>query len=329
VDGDDALLRLARLRFAEQGMPAELYAGSPDGLEHELHFVPEHAALPTVHLDRRLNLLDPAARATVGEYVRRFDGRVLGFVVHDQRSMAGRTDEVVAALAETGGRGQGPRVWLEYAAGHPLDWFAEVAARSAGTAGAGVCLDVGHAGHYVVRQALRTAGVPGPLHEPEVLAAHVDAVQDAVGHALPAVLGLIGDLGASGTNVHVHLHDGHPAVRGLADHFGFLFRPAVDLEYRGARSLDPLYGPRGLAALLGSLVAAVPADRLSLTLEVHQAEGRRPLEARARAWFGHWRDLTNAERLNHWLAVVAENHVLATTLPAGLPPGPAPETLTA
>jgi hypothetical protein len=28
----------------------------------------------------------------------------------------------------------------------------------------------------------------------------------------------------------------------------------------------------------------------------------------------HWRDLTNAERMNYWLSVLAENHLLATTL---------------
>ncbi len=41
-------------------------------------------------------------------------------------------------------------------------------------------------------------------------------------------------------------------------------------------------------------------------LEIHQAEGRRPLDDAADL-FAHWTDLTNAERTNHWLAVLAEN----------------------
>jgi hypothetical protein len=43
VDGDDALLKLAGLRFAQMGMAAELYANTPDQLEAVLQFVPPHA----------------------------------------------------------------------------------------------------------------------------------------------------------------------------------------------------------------------------------------------------------------------------------------------
>jgi hypothetical protein len=42
-------------------------------------------------------------------------------------------------------------------------------------------------------------------------------------------------------------------------------------------------------------------------LEIHQAEGRRPLADDAADLFAHWTNLTNAERANHWLAVLAEN----------------------
>ena len=50
IAGDDALLRLAALRFAEAGMPAEVYADHPDELERVLRYVPEHPTLPVVHL---------------------------------------------------------------------------------------------------------------------------------------------------------------------------------------------------------------------------------------------------------------------------------------
>jgi hypothetical protein len=41
-------------------------------------------------------------------------------------------------------------------------------------------------------------------------------------------------------------------------------------------------------------------------------ERSRPL-ADAAGLFRRWRDLTNAERMNHWLAVLAENALLVTS----------------
>jgi hypothetical protein len=41
-------------------------------------------------------------------------------------------------------------------------------------------------------------------------------------------------------------------------------------------------------------------------------DGRLPLGA-ASELFTHWRDLTNAERMNYWLCVLADNHLLATS----------------
>lgn len=40
VAGDDALLELAGLRFAQMGLAAEVYADTSDELEHVLGFVP-------------------------------------------------------------------------------------------------------------------------------------------------------------------------------------------------------------------------------------------------------------------------------------------------
>jgi len=47
VAGDDALLELARLHFAQMGLAAEIYADTSDELEHVLQFVPPHPYLPT------------------------------------------------------------------------------------------------------------------------------------------------------------------------------------------------------------------------------------------------------------------------------------------
>jgi hypothetical protein len=48
---------------------------------------------------------------------------------------------------------------------------------------------------------------------------------------------------------------------------------------------------------------------VSFTVEVHQVEGRLPL-ADAAWLFRHWRDTTNAERMNYWLSVLSDNAML-------------------
>src|SRR6266508_3440533 len=68
VDGDDALLKLAGLRFAQMGTAAEVYAHTPDQLEDVLQFVPSHARLPVVHLNRGVNVLHGRDRAVVREF---------------------------------------------------------------------------------------------------------------------------------------------------------------------------------------------------------------------------------------------------------------------
>jgi hypothetical protein len=73
-----------------------------------------------------------------------------------------------------------------------------------------------------------------------------------------------------------------------------------------------MYGPRGLAAIVEAALDGFGPERLSLTLEIHQTEGRVPL-GDAASLFRHWKDLLNAERMNHWLSVLAENSVLLSS----------------
>src|SRR5499433_4252946 len=133
VDGDDALLKLAGLRFAQMGAAAEVYADTPDQLEHVLQFVPSHARLPIVHLNRGINVLHGRDRAAVREFADRFAGRVTGLVVHDKREMGAQTKRLLAAMRELNAglreRPDGPLVFLEYAAGLDRGWFVEVAER--------------------------------------------------------------------------------------------------------------------------------------------------------------------------------------------------------
>jgi hypothetical protein len=317
VDGDEALLRLARLRFDQAGLAAEVYADNPEQLDWVLGFAPPGPHRPVVHLNRGVDLLGEPGRATVEAFAARFAGRVGGLVVHDKRAMAGRTGELVAGLRSLGDRlafrPDGPMLFLEYAAGLELDWFLEVAERLADVGPVGACIDVGHVGIAQARAGFARAhpglDVAGLRPDDPRLPGLADDVQTAVSLALPAVLELTRSLGRLGKRFHLHLHDGHPLVPGLSDHLSFLTRVPVPFDHRGRRSLDPLYGPAGLAAIVRA-AAEAGEDKASLTLEIHQVEGRRPL-GDAAGLFGHWRDLTNAERMNHWLLVLAENAELA------------------
>ena len=319
--GDDALLRLARLRFTQAGMAAETYADTPDQLERVLRYLPPHPALPTVHLGRGVNLLDESGRGLVEQFAVQFAGRVSGLVVHDKAPMLSRTDDLVtglrkldATLADGANR---PRVFVEYAAGNDVNWFLDVARRIEALPWVSVCVDIGHVGVRTARNAfshwhpgLDLAGLtPVDPRLPEF----VDDVQRAVSTALPAVLELVRSLGRLGKPVHFHLHDGHPLIAGLADHFSFLTQVPIPFDHNGRRSLDPMYGPLGLAEIVQTATEAVGAGNVSLTLEIHQAEGRLPL-ADAEELFGHWRDLTNAERTNYWLSVLSENNLLLASL---------------
>ena len=319
VAGDDALLELARLRFAQMGLAAEIYADTPDELEHVLQFVPPHPYLPVVHLNRGINVLNEPSRALVGEFADRFAGRIAGLVVHDKREMAAQTDHLLTVMRELNARlcerPGGPFVFLEYAAGLEPEWFVEVAERLRDAERVSCCIDVGHVG---IRQASAwfTRSHPGLSlgnlnPEDGRLPGLVADVQDAVGSALRDVLDVTRSIGSLGKHVHFHLHDGHPLISGLADHRTFLTRLPISFSYQGRRSLSMMYGPRGLASIVSAAIEACGPQRASFTLEIHQVEGRLPL-ADASRLFRHWRDTTNAERMNYWLSVLGENAMLVS-----------------
>jgi hypothetical protein len=323
VDGDDALLRLAGLRFAQMGVAAEVYADNAGQLDYILRFAPSVGRLPVVHLNRGLNVLHERGRTAVAGFADRFAGRVAGLVVHDQRDMGAQTDALLAGMRELNEhlteRPDGPMVFLEYAAGHDPGWFVDVAEGLRAAERVSCCIDVGHIG---VRQAsaqfsLRHPGLglghlrPADDRLPDLVA----DVQAAVGSSLPTVLDVTRSLGQVGKPVHFHLHDGHPLVPGLSDHFSFLTVLPVPFSYQGRRSLSTMYGPSGLASIVAAAVEACPQGA-SFTVEVHQAEGRLPL-ADAAGLFSHWRDTTNAERMNYWLSVLSENALLISQAISG------------
>lgn len=318
VTGDDAILRLAQLRFAESGMAAELYADTPQQLERELQFLPHHPALPVVHLNRNVNLLHEDGRSLVEAFIRQFSGRLLGLVIHDRPEMAVQIQEVVSAMKKVAGELPGsPAVFLEYAAGMDPERFVELAQRLAGICNAGICIDIGHIG---IRESRRRLADISPGLDFDILCREADRapelisdVRDATRSSLQIVLDMIQAVGAIGNPLHFHLHDGHPLIPGLADHFSFLPPLPIPSIWEGHLSLEPMYGLSGLSKVLATIAANCAPDRCSITLEVHQSEGRLPL-GDAEKLFAHWEDLTNAERMNYWLSVLADNYVIATTI---------------
>ena len=166
ADGDDALLKLAALRFAQTGLAAELYADTPDQLEDVLRFVPSHRHLPVIHLNRGLNLLHEQDRLVVAEFANHFVGRVAGLVVHDSPDMGMQTGRLLAAMRELNmrlcERPDGPTVFLEYAARLDPGWFVEVAEQVQDAERVSCCIDVGHIG---TRQASYQVRTPPSWHQ--------------------------------------------------------------------------------------------------------------------------------------------------------------------
>lgn len=323
--GDDALPRLASLRFAQAGLAAELYADTPDDLDRLLPYVPPHPRRPTVHLNRGLNLLHERDRGLVEQLADRLAGRLSGMVVHDQPGMGDPANDPVGALRDLDTRlgriPDAPRVFLEYAAGLEPGRFVELAEQLKDAERISSCIDVGHVG-------IRQASARFARGHPDIalrslspsdarLPGLVSDVQDAVSSAGRDVQDMTRAIGRLGKPLHFHLHDGHPLVGGLADHFTFLMRLPIPFSYQGRQSLDTLYGPAGLAAIVAAAADACTLDRVSFTLEIHQVEGREPL-GDAEGLFRHWADKTNGERLNHWLSVLAGNAMLVEQ---AIPPG--------
>ncbi len=323
VRGDDALLALSQSRFEQVGLAAEMFAGSPDGLAHVLRFTPAASRAPMVHLSRDLDLLRERDRAAIVEMVRRFAGQLSGFVLHDRHDMPRRLDEVARAAAQVSAAlvAHGTScLFVEYAAGSTLEEFVALGECLAPFEQVGLCIDIGHVG---VRAARRRFAELVPSAQVDLAALHaddprmpelVDAVVAAVAVGRSSVTTLTRAVGSQTNPVHFHLHDGHPLVPGLSDHFAFQGSLPIPFLWRGRRSLPTLYGVEGLADVLRTARECIPQERLSMTLEIHQGYGRLALDADAAALFRHWTDLTNAERQNAWLALVTQSAALVRGL---------------
>lgn len=320
-EGDDCLMELARRKFQEAGMGAEVHAGTPEHLEWVMKFRPSEDAPVMVHLPRDWNLADEHSRTRVVEIAKRFAGRLGGLVIHDHAAMAVRPDDYIAAAwriddhLETIARG--PMLFVEYAAGIEPQDFARFFHATPDLCRVSACIDIGHVG---IRQA-RAVYARGHGGEdicalkslsarlPELMA-DVDA---AVSSGAAAALDLVESIAALKKPMHFHLHDGHPLSTfspfGVSDHLSFCTEIPLNFEHKGRGAVAPMFGAAGLSKLVARSVELISPQRSSFTLEIHPTGERLPLGDAARI-FGHWTDKTNAEKMNHWLWVLGCNERL-------------------
>ena len=321
IEGDDTLLELARLRFQQAYIGAEIYAGTPEQFEALLKYRPLPELPVMLHLPRDINLNDVRSRGRILDFATRFAGRIHGMVLHDHPDMVSRSDEYFRAALEMEAWLEkvfgAPLLFIEYAAGLEPSAFAHFFESIRGLSRLSACVDVGHVGIWQARQAF-AAHHPGQdvcalkSHSPE-LPRLMPEVDEAVRSALPRVLGLIEGLGALGKPVHFHLHDGHPLSTfspfGVSDHLSFLSEIPLSFEYQGRCSAPLLYGPTGLEQIVERAIKTVGRARVSFTLEIHPSFERQHLDDAA-PLFNHWSDKANAEKMNHWLSVIARNQKL-------------------
>lgn len=321
IDGDDALLQLAALRFREARMGAEYYADSVGELEWLLRFRPFHSAPVVAHLSRDANIFDESARQLIVDFASSFRGRVYGLVVHDHAGIPSRMSEYVAALRELNSRLReidgAPILFIEYAAGLAPDDFLSIFKEAADLEFVSACLDVGHLGLWQVRTeySKRHSGEDIFRLKPESpdLINLIDDVESAVASALERVIFVMRELGSSGKPLHFHLHDGHPLYAsspfGVSDHLSFLGEMPIPFDHHGKKSLPLMFGRNGLSRIVKEALFKPGAEKVSFSLEIHPTEGRLSLD-NASYLFNHWVDKGNAERMNYWLSVITKNQRL-------------------
>ena len=323
IDGDDALLELARVRFKEAGLGMEFYAETAMELDSLLKFKPSPETPAVVHLGRGINLFVDESQDLILDFATRFSELVFGFVIHDQIEIITRFDDYLIELKKLVHKLEKiqnrPYIFIEYAVGLTPDLFTQLMKAIQDLQGISGCIDVGHVGLWQVRAAYAESH-PGRdvcalmPHDPE-LPGLIEDVQRAVRSAIEQVLYVIQNLGGTQKPVHFHLHDGHPlstlSPLGISDHLSFMETIPIPFDYEGKGYLDPMFGPSGLSAIITESLEHLDPDRISFSLEIHPTEGRLGLEGEPNL-FNHWEDKANAERMNYWLSVLAKNKELVS-----------------
>jgi phosphoglucan,water dikinase len=315
IEGDDALLSLAQLRFRQAGLGAEYYAETPEELEHLLKFRPSDGAPAVVHLARGIDLFRDEDRRRVADFSGRFSGRIYGMVLHDQKEIIDRIDDYAALLSglETDMKKNACYLFIEYASGLAPETFVTLFEKIRRLARVSCCIDTGHLGLHCAH-AFHAAHHPGRdmfsiKPDDPSLSLFIENIQASVESAPDGVLSLIRKLVALGKPLHFHLHDGHPlsvsSPFGVSDHLSFFEKIPIPFQHGGKNFLSPMFGPSGLSRIVAEALK-IGKEKVSFTIEIHPSEARLSLGDAAHL-FGHWKDKGNAERMNCWLSEIAAN----------------------
>jgi hypothetical protein len=317
--GDHSLIKLASRVFGAAMIGAELHGGTADHFKWLLSFVPSPETPVTFHLPRDFNITDQTTRARILDLARHFSARVLGLILHDHQDLIARPAEYRDAAerlnAELERIDPCPMLFIEYAAGIPPQEFARFFDSTLEQTRIGACIDVGHVGIRAARAAfdVRHPGqdvcaLKSQTQHVAQLMADIDA---AVQEGAEAAFHLVGQLSQSNKPIHFHLHDGHPLSTfspfGVADHLSFFAEIPLNFEYRGARTVATMFGQEGLSRIVGRALKPARSAPVSFTLEIHPTGERLALD-QADPLFVHWTDKTHAEKMNHWLQLLSDNH---------------------
>jgi sugar phosphate isomerase/epimerase len=324
IDGDNALLNLAKKKFQECGLGTEIYAGDIyagdiNEFNEILNFRPEPFKYSVAHLARNIDLLTTAGIERVVEFSSAYSHLVSGVVLHDQKAGSYRLvsyiDNIKKLCEKLGGK---LPIFIEYASDLEIDAYLEILHSLMDTPGVGACIDVGHLGiHYIDRYYSEKHSGQNIFKlkkaELNILKKVISEVNEAVEQALPSVITLIKKLKPLNKHIHFHLHDGHPlsviSPYGLSDHLSFFEKIPIQLEYNGNFFLNPMFGEFGLSEIVGTSLEWIKRENLSFTLELHPSGRRRVIDKEAYL-FQHWKDLTNAEIMNDWLWELSRNSCL-------------------
>lgn len=323
IEGDDALLLLAARRFAEAGIGAEIYPGSPENFASARRFLSD-STICTAHLPHALDSSTPDGAERVLAFIDAAAGRLRGMVSHDSRRMAAdlsATYETFARLDEQLRESGGPALYIEYACGLPFEQYLELIGGLERFEFIGSCVDIGHLAIQACRdeyaQAWPDADVCAIKPDHPHLGALLPEIQAAVERAFVRVLVAVYELSARKVPLHIHMHNGHPlstfSPYHVCDHLSFFWTIPLPCEYNGRRSVDGFYDLRRLEKLFGVLRDSGNLSRMNLMLEIHPQPGRRPLEEHSDL-FAHWSDLTNAESMNYWLDLICQNAMIVRSL---------------
>ena len=321
IQGDDCLMQLAHRRFDQAGMGAEMHAATPEQLEWSLKFRPERNDAVVVHLPRDFDLAQAQTTNRILEFAKQFAGRVYGLLIHDHAALAERKNDYLAAAWKLDDQlekiDRGPILFVEYAAGLDPGDFAQFFSRIPDLDRISACIDIGHVGIRAAQTAYARKhngeDVCALTSQGPRLSQEIGEVEEAVAAGPVAVFALLETISKLNKPVHFHLHDGHPLSTfspfGVSDHLGFEVEIPINFEYRGRGTVPSMHGPAGLTKLVGRALELLDPKLLSFTLEIHPTGGRRALDD-ASSLFQHWTDKTNAEQMNHWLALLVRNHQL-------------------